>query len=385
MLLSLYLGLFVADATISLADATWTALSGFHFLPVFGGLLSFLGWLMAGLIYGLMALTPMIPKRIFLPLTLFNPAAMLAAIPLAIFFYDRLQLIGWAVSACQAILGLFVFCRVAGGFKFRWPVFAVDQFNPRAFSWANLAGFLAITLCVLLPAGLLYLAFNAALAVDHFSEGFVSLRPGGISVQVRKYVRDDGKVIELFPMAHVADAGFYRQVSQTFPTNSLILMEGVSDDQNLLTNKITYRRMARSLGLAEQREEFNPGRGKQVRADVDIGEFSAETIGFLNLVMLVHAWGVNPDVLIQLARYSPPPHFEERLFADLLARRNRHLLGEIQARLPETDNLMIPWGAAHMPGIAREIQRTGFRLVETREYQVIRFGGFDPSKKVAGP
>ena len=26
------------------------------------------------------------------------------------------------------------------------------------------------------------------------------------------------KVIELFPMAHVADADFYRNVSQSFPT-----------------------------------------------------------------------------------------------------------------------------------------------------------------------
>jgi hypothetical protein len=42
--------------------------------------------------------------------------------------------------------------------------------------------------------------------------------------------------------------------------------------------------------------------------------------------------------------------------------------------LPQSDNIIVPWGAAHMPGLAKEIQKSGFRLDETREYVVIRFG-----------
>jgi hypothetical protein len=46
---------------------------------------------------------------------------------------------------------------------------------------------------------------------------------------------------------------------------------------------------------------------------------------------------------------------------------------EIQHHLQSSDNLMVPWGAAHMPGIAKGIQKAGFHLAETREYVVIPF------------
>jgi len=46
---------------------------------------------------------------------------------------------------------------------------------------------------------------------------------------------------------------------------------------------------------------------------------------------------------------------------------------------------MVPWGAAHMPGIAREIIKSGFHLAETREYMVIRFRGVDNQGKEDRP
>jgi hypothetical protein len=51
-------------------------------------------------------------------------------------------------------------------------------------------------------------------------------------------------------------------------------------------------------------------------------------------------------------------------------------LDEIQTRLPQSDNIIVPWGVAHMPEIAAEIQKSGFRLDESREYEVIRFHVF---------
>jgi len=72
--------------------------------------------------------------------------------------------------------------------------------------------------------------------------------------------------------------------------------------------------------------------------------------------------------------FSPPPGFEKELFDDLLRKRNRHLLDEVQRRLSESDNVVVPWGAAHMPEIARELQKDGFRLQESRDYTVIGFG-----------
>jgi hypothetical protein len=196
-------------------------------------------------------------------------------------------------------------------------------------------------------------------------------------------VRQDGKAIQLFPMAHVGDARFYRSISAAFPTNSVVLLEGVSDQKNLLTNRITYTRMASSLGVAEQQKEFRPTQGQLVRADIDVDQFAVNTIGFLNLVMLLHSKGITRDSLLALMQFSPPPGFEQQLWDDLLHKRNRHLLDEIETRLAQSDILIVPWGAAHMPGISKEIQKAGFHLNESREFVVIRFrrGAVEPARR----
>jgi hypothetical protein len=105
-----------------------------------------------------------------------------------------------------------------------------------------------------------------------------------------------------------------------------------------------------------------------------VGQFAQSTIDFLNLVMLIHKTGVNMENLLKVLQYSPPPDFDRRLLDDLLRNRNRRLLDEVQAQLPESDNLIVPWGVAHIPQISKEIQKAGFRFSELREYQVIRFG-----------
>ena len=84
---------------------------------------------------------------------------------------------------------------------------------------------------------------------------------------MRKYIRHDGKTILLVPMAHIGEADFYQTLSQSFPTNSIVLMEGVSDDQNLLTNNISYKRMAANLGLSRtaERVQARGGRNGELR------------------------------------------------------------------------------------------------------------------------
>jgi len=119
-------------------------------------------------------------------------------------------------------------------------------------------------------------------------------------------------------------------------------------------------------------------------ADVDVAQFTPNTIGFLNLTMLLHSKGLTAETVLKLLRYSPPPHFEEQLFDDLLRKRNGHLLQELQARLPASEQVIIPWGVAHMPGISQGIQASGFHLAETREYTVIRFGSAGGGSKHGG-
>jgi hypothetical protein len=271
------------------------------------------------------------------------------------------------------VVGLSALVWLQGGLKLRWPLVPSDYLEPRRFSWLNLSGFLLINVFILVPVLLGYLGLCSGVAVSHFSEGFVALHPAGFTVQVRKYVRNDGKTIELVPMSHVGEPDFYRSLSQSFATNSTILMEGVTDDNDLLTNRITYKRMAASLGLAPQEKEFKPSPVQMIRADVDVAQFTTNTISFLNVVMLFHSKGLTAENLIKMMQYSPPPHFEEELFDDLLKKRNHRLLQEIHEQLSHSDNLIVPWGAAHMPELAREIQKLGFRLGQTQDYVAIRF------------
>jgi hypothetical protein len=374
LLLSLCLWFFFADAVLSLLDDSLVALFNAHPFTAIRGIIGFFALLIALVVYVLMAVTPMIPKRLFLPVTLFNPMAMLLVAPCWIYFYGRTQQIAWLISLFQVIFCAGVLYYIQGGFRFRWLLVPDHLLNSRRFSWGNLFGFLAVNLFAVLPGVVAYLVLCAVLAVNHFSEGFVALRPVGFTVQVRKYVRNDGKSILLVPMSHVGEPEFYRSLSRSFPTNSTILMEGVTDDQNLLTNRISYKRMANSLGLAQQTKEFKPSPIQMVRADIDVDQFSSNTIGFLNLVMLLHSKGLNLGNLLQLMQYPEPPGFEQQLFADLLTKRNDHLLQKIHDWLPQSDSLVVPWGAAHMPGIAREIQKSGFHVDSTREFVAIRFG-----------
>src|ERR1035438_2675133 len=81
ILLSLCLGLFLADALLSFADSSSILFCGLHIFSAASGLVSFFSALMAVGIYGLLGLTPMVPKRLFLPIPLFYLLATLALCP----------------------------------------------------------------------------------------------------------------------------------------------------------------------------------------------------------------------------------------------------------------------------------------------------------------
>lgn len=372
--LSLSLGLYLAAGVVSLLDDSLVLLFGRHFLTAPSGILSVTSFVLMLLIYGLMGLSPIIPKRVFLPVMFFIGLSLLAVFPTLIYRYSRMLQVDWLLSLIQVVLVLGIMQRLRGGSRFGWSIVEARHLGSRSFSGWNLSVFLLLNVFVLLPALAVYLAFCASLAVGHFTDGFLALRPGGLILQARKYVRADGKTIVLFPMSHIAEADFYQAVSQSVASNAVVLLEGVTDSQNLLTNRLSYQRAAKSLGLAEQHHDLNLQQGELVRADVDVQEFSSNTIAILNLVALVHARGLNAGTLTLLLRASPPPEVQQQLLADLLLKRNEHLLQELRARLPQSDNFVIPWGAAHMPGLAKEIQKSGFRLVESRDYVSIRFG-----------
>ncbi len=371
VILSLVLLLFLGSAVLSLLDNSLYLAFHRTNLTMFNGI-SFLLMLFTGLlVYGLMGFAPGIPKRVFMPVCLFIPVAYVGVLPLLVYFSRHAMAIMWGVSLVQVLLGLFIIYRLQGGVKFLWPVFPAENLADRGFSWGNLAGVLTAGVFLIVPALVLYSAFTAMVSVNHFTDGFVSLRPAGVSMQVRKYVRDDGRRITLVPMSHVGEAEFYHSLAASFPDDAMVLMEGVSDHKNLANIHSNYSKMAATVGGVEQTKAFKP-KGQLVHADVDISEFSPATLELLKTAMLIHTKGVTAETLPVLMKPTTPG-LEEQLMEDILTKRNHHLLGVIRERLPNSDHIIVPWGAAHMPEIAREILKDGFRVTGTRDFMAIRF------------
>lgn len=371
--LSLTLAVSLVNAVVSLASDSLVVFFGSHALVGVLGWVAIPALLMALAVYGLMLLTPMVPKRFFLPITLCGPVTALAALPFLIYFHEHSERIAWAVSLVQALVCFVVVYRLRGSWGFRWPLFAVDQLETRSFRWGNSIGFLTAHLFLALPAVVIYLIACSSLALSHFTGGFVALRPEGVIMQVRKYTRDDGKTVELVPMSHIGETEFYQSLAASFSPTAAVLMEGVSDKEKLLENKVGYKQTAKELGLAEQQEVFKP-KGELIPADVDLSQFSKVSLEYLKKTMIIHSKGINAETL-PLLMEPAPGDLPQRLLKDLLTQRNRHLLEMMEAQLKKSDHVIIPWGAAHMPGISTGVLEAGFRLQDTEDFVAIRFGG----------
>lgn len=373
-LLSVFLGLVCAGAILSILDDSCFLLLGHLCVPTLSFLVFALTVLTALVVYALTGLFPLVPKSISLAAVALFVAPPLLLLPILICEYLHWAAFDWLGSWLQLALGLLLLRWTNGSWKFRWPLVAERHFRARPFSWKHLLVFVLLNFLVLAPAVLAYCGGCAGFALSHFSSGFAKLRPYGIVLQARKYARADGRTVILIPMSHIAEPDFYRRVTQAVTSNSVVLLEGVTDDHNLLANKLSYRRSAKALHLAEQHDDLHLEQGTLIRADVDVSDFSTNTIAILNLVTLIHTRGLNAQTLMQLAQFNPPPDVEEALYNDLLLHRNDRLLREFRNQLPHTDTVVIPWGAAHMPGISRAIQQSGFRLAATCNLVSIRFG-----------
>lgn len=139
--LSLCLGLFLVDAIVSFLDDSLACFFNLHPISVLREIISVLATLMAVGIYLLVGLTPLVPKRLFLPIPLFCLGATLAIYPFAIYCYDRLPLVVWVISGGQVLLGLWLYCQAQNGLKFRWPLVSEGNLGVKNFGWENLIRF----------------------------------------------------------------------------------------------------------------------------------------------------------------------------------------------------------------------------------------------------
>ena len=67
------------------------------------------------------------------------------------------------------------------------------------------------------------------------------------------------------------------------------------------------------------------------------------------------------------------PEAVHALMADIFDERNEHLLTELASALDETDVVVVPWGAAHMPAIEDALVAQGFEVGGWRTRVVVRW------------
>jgi hypothetical protein len=111
-------------------------------------------------------------------------------------------------------------------------------------------------------------------------------------------------------------------------------------------------------------------------ADVDASELSENSVEFVNALMAALGSGDLREAAGAMRPYFDPARVDDAVAAidELIELRNARLLEKLTVALGQYDHIIVPWGAAHMPGIERGVLDRGFELVERRPRRVVAFG-----------
>ncbi len=390
---NLFLILFFADGVISFLDELASLLFPLAALPEFRSLLANVVIVLAVPLYLCLGIDKRLPKRVFVPLIFY-----LFWCPLSVWLFPSLAgnraygLFTAAVEVLFCMLPAFYFRKTGE----RSPLMAKARFNGPFFSLKNTLTFGAVNLFVI-PIALTLLLLGAADSyLGKYTSGFMRVAPDGLYM-IEKVYRRDNKTIRLAAMIHVGNKQYYDElVGSVAPGRTIVLSEGVTDDRNLLHNRLDYGKLAGFLGLTSQEKMHFKGRliGKDqldetppravakgaaktagavdiLRADVDISSFHPQTIHFLNVLgrhlkenssmvkgfLSFNAW----------ADKNITPEMNRIIMNDILYSRNREVIRQMRKALGQYDTIVIPWGAMHMPEIEGEVLKEGFKLQKERE------------------
>ena len=146
----------------------------------------------------------------------------------------------------------------------------------------------------------------------------------------------------------------------------------------------TRTRLATALGLGSQAESSfteqaakglsGEGELEYRHADIDFDDLDPRTVRWLDaLAGLLNS----RDFREVVQRYeAAQPTLEsnmEIVMADILHKRNRHLLEAMRSALEDHPVIIVPWGAMHMPELQREILQWGFEETSRTRRQAIHF------------
>jgi hypothetical protein len=378
-----FLALFTLDGLVSASDEALRALAGTTALGSVRHHVASIVVMAAPLAAVCCALSPRWPARVYLLPILATAWLALGALPVSMAVAPRdvaplLCALQLGVAALSwTLLGLAI--RRSGG---------LGAFSDTRAAWSpkRLAVF-AVASILAAPLGPLgYGALALASWIEAATDGFVEMRAGGVSIADRRYVRGDQEV-RLVGMMHLGDGDAYDALFDSFRGEStLVLEEGVTDREHRIRGLLSYGKAARALGLDEQgsisayvkkaRESAGDGTDEtpwpDVRhADIDAAALSPSTLAFVERAFGV--WGSDHPLtaLRDFMRHPPSQAEIDLALHEIVGMRNEHLLEELERGLRSHRRLIVPWGALHLPEIARAIEEDGFaRVQESRRLLV---------------
>lgn len=384
---NVYIVLFLIDAALSLTDELLQVASSP--MPALTEIRFFVAYAVITLsmiFYACLGIDRRLPKRVFLPLTLFASWSALAMWPLSGFVAR--EAFGLTASISQVVIGAIaiILLRSLGGRN----LLTEEQFQAPMFSLRNTLGFTAINL-LLTPFVLIYtgLAVTSYYLEDQ-TAGFLRLSPVGVHMTERSYHLAK-KEIRLAGMMHIGKEEYYEDLAKSIPTEgTIILAEGVTDQDRLLESQFNYSKLAGLIGLTSQdKMRLNgnaveldglgvagqvirePGKPDIANADIDLNRFEPKTIEFLNALGR-SLFGDKPlaEGLVDYNLWIEENMSEEGLagvMADILDKRNDAVIAGMVQTLKRYDTIIIPWGAMHMPAIEAAVLEQGFAPGKAQE------------------
>jgi len=382
---NLYLILYFLDAGLSLFDellqfALGGAVPG---ITALRGINALLVLLLSIVVFTILGFDRRLPKRIFLPLTLY-------AFWCSVGLWPLLGMLPRATFALNAAFGQVFLSGVAvlilhhfyGGVQLPEELFA----RP-GFTWRNTLIFSAVNLLLLPLVVVFTLMASVGVYIDQMTAGFMRMSPIGLYMVEQNYNRG-GQSVRLDAMMHIARSEYYQELARSLPAaKTVILTEGVTDRDHLLTHRFDYSSVADLIGLTSQ--QTMPLDGNLVdleqpdstprdtskpdifRADVDLNSFSPETVAFLNVLgRTLFGDKPLPEAMLEYnawAEKNLKPEMIDGLRKDILVHRNAVVIDALKQSLKRYDTVVIPWGAMHMPAIEQAVLAQGFTPKERHE------------------
>ncbi len=379
---NLFLFSFALDAGLSVIDdlAKWMGAAGIGSLRSAVALFVVLQLLP---LFACSSLTRGLPARVFLPLVGVAVWGNLGAAPMGMFFEDP-HAFSLAVSSFQAAAAAAAFLTLRYGTESAsWTLPRSEgRFEPLRFAAFGIG---SLVLGPVLLAG--YLVVAIATFAHQATAGFLAFDTTGIHMVERHYEKA-GREIWLVGMIHIGSGDTYAQIFDSFGgEDTLVLEEGVTDDQDLLGKRLPYDALIEPLGVERQTKVSSHFAERRAsgdewphvqRADLDTSNFTPATIAYMQgMGEAVEAFEAEDYAKVQQVVMRPAMQAPNvrGVMQDILERRDEHVLEALETALPSYRRVIVPWGAAHQRRISQVVTGWGFEQTSSRRHLALEWSG----------